>query len=258
MTRFKLLAKIVVFISTGLFLAGRLFGGTLSYYIHPRFNGLVGGTAIVLILVGIIYAVQHRQQLLTGMNEDHHDHPHEHDSDHPHSHDLSWLGLSILMIPVILGIMIQPKPLGAPALDNRDVSAGALSSAKTPGSSKLAFTSDSGERNILEWLYLFQTSKDASDFDGQQAKVVGFVYRDDRFLDSQFLVSRFTVSCCVADAFPVGLIVQWPDTPDLLDDEWVEVTGRFEERDFAGYSIPVLIADTVSKTAVPSEPYLYQ
>ena len=34
------------------------------------------------------------------------------------------------------------------------------------------------------------------------ANVVGFVYQDDRFGEDEFMVSRFTVSCCVADAAP--------------------------------------------------------
>lgn len=260
MTRIKLFAKIVVLISTGLFLAGRLFGGTLSFYIHPRFNGLIAVTAFGLVAVGILYAVQKRHELLGRHDHEHShdDHHHGLDHDHDHSHDLSWLGLGILMVPVILGVTVQPRPLGAPALVNREVSAGALTSAKAPSGSSLSFVSTDGERNILDWLYLFQTSDEPADFDGQQATVTGFVYRDDRFQPSQFMVSRFIVSCCVADAFPVGLIVQWPETADLAEDDWVEVSGRFEKRDFDGYQIPVLVADSITKTQPPPQPYLYQ
>jgi uncharacterized repeat protein (TIGR03943 family) len=263
--RFKLIFKIMIFISLGLFLAGRVFGGTLSYYIHPRFNGLVAATAIGLILVGIIYAVQQRWHWLgPAGNPDHdhggdnHDHHHDDHTHHGHSHELGWIGLSILLIPVVLGVAVEPRPLGAPALSNREVTAGRLTSAQAPGGSRLSFISADGERNILDWLYLFQTSENPADFDGQQARVVGFVYRDERFLDSQFMISRFIVSCCVADAFPVGLIVAWPETVDLADDEWVEVTGRFEERDFDGFKIPVLVADSVTPTVPPPQPYLYQ
>ncbi|MFO7664614.1 MAG: TIGR03943 family protein [Chloroflexota bacterium] len=265
MMRFKLIAKIIIFISLGLFLAGRVFGGTLSYYIHPRFNGLVAATAIGLILVGIIYAVQQRRQLL-GLSGNH-DHDHEsddhghqhHDHAHPgHSHELGWLGLGILLIPVVLGVAVEPRPLGAPALSNREVTAGRLTSAQAPGGSSLSFISADGERNILDWLYLFQTSENPAEFDGERASVVGFVYRDERFLESQFMISRFIVSCCVADAFPVGLIVSWPETSGIPEDQWVEVTGHFEERDFDGFKIPVLVADSVIPTEPPPQPYLYQ
>ena len=81
MTQIKAIAKVVIFISMGLFLASRLWNGTLSFYIHPRFNVLTAVTAIGLILVGFVYAQQHRKTILHG--EEEHDHNHDHHHDDP-------------------------------------------------------------------------------------------------------------------------------------------------------------------------------
>ncbi|MCL4261743.1 MAG: TIGR03943 family protein [Anaerolineae bacterium] len=253
--RLKTIAKVILFISLGLFLASRLSNGTLSFYIHPRFNALTAVTAATFILIGLLYAYQHRQIIFTGADD--HDHRH-HDHQHDHSHDLSWLALLILALPVLLGVIVQPKPLGAAALGNREINTSLLASAQAPSGSQLAVIPTAGERNILDWLYLFRDRGDAAAFNDEPVHVIGFVYRDDRFAADEFMVSRFTVSCCVADAAPIGLIVRWPDAPELAADQWVEVSGTLQAGTFDGREIPLLIADEVVNTETPSQPYLYQ
>jgi putative membrane protein len=115
-------------------------------------------------------------------------------------------------------------------------------------------TRAAAERNILDWLRAFGAADDPSAFAGQEATVVGFVYRDESFDAQQFMVSRFVVSCCVADATVLGLIVSWPDSLDLPLDTWVEVHGAFQADQQA---TPVLVADRVTPTAPPNQPYLY-
>ena len=257
MTRIKTIAKVVIFVSLGLFLASRLWNGTLSFYIHPRFNVLTAVTAIGLIIVGFVYAQQHRKTILHG--EEPHDHAHDHHHhDHDHDHNITWIGLTILAIPVILGLIVQPQPLGANALENREINLGSLTSAQAPDSSQLALIDTGGERNILDWLHLFQRSSNPADFNGETANVIGFVYQDDRFGSDEFMVSRFTVSCCVADAAPIGLIVQWPETAVLAPDTWVEVTGTFQASEFNDQQMAILVADQVTITEPPAQPYLYQ
>jgi uncharacterized repeat protein (TIGR03943 family) len=248
----KTIAKVMIFLLLGLFLGSQLWWGTLNFYIHPRFNMLIGLAAVGLVITGLVYAYQHRHALLT--SEPDHDHEHE----HAHSHDLSWLALAILALPLILGVAVRPKPLGAAALQNREINAGSLSSLQAPSGSQLAIMPTAGERNILDWLYLFQSSEDPADFAGEPVHVIGFVYQDDRFSETQFMVSRFTVSCCAADAVPVGLVVQWPDTAQLPPDTWVEVTGTLQTGEFNGQTMPILQAEEVSETEQPAQPYLYQ
>lgn len=257
MTRVKTIAKVFILVSLGLFLASRLWNGSLSFYIHPRFNMLTAVTAVGLIIVGVVYAQQHRKTIIHGEEVHDHDH-HQHDHDHDHDHNITWIGLTILAIPVILGLIVQPRPLGANALENREINLGSLTSAQAPDSSQLALIDTGGERNILDWLYLFQRSSNPADFNGEAVNVIGFVYQDDRFGAAEFMVSRFTVSCCVADAAPVGLIVRWPETAELTPDTWVEVQGTLQAGEFNGQQMAILVADQVTITETPAQPYLYQ
>ena len=233
-----------VLLVTGLFLLRQLLAGTIYFYINERFTPLTWLAVAGFLLVGGSYLIR--------PSED--GHGHEHDG---HSHgELSWWGVLIVIAPVLLGLLVPPKPLGAAALGNRELNVGGLSSLSPPSSDdRMGLVA--GEKNILDWLYGFQANPDPSAFAGQEATVVGFVYRDERFAGTQFMVSRFTLNCCVADASPVGLVVQWDGAEGLPADSWVKVTGIFEEGEFAGKKIPLLIAGNVQPIDQPAQPYLY-
>jgi putative membrane protein len=71
------------------------------------------------------------------------------------------------------------------------------------------------------------------------------------------MVARFTVSCCVADASPIGLPVLYTGAGELAEGEWVRIQGMFRAGDFRGQTTPILQADTVETVAQPEHPYLY-
>jgi uncharacterized repeat protein (TIGR03943 family) len=169
---------------------------------------------------------------------------------------LTWLGLLIVLLPLLLGWLVPPKPLGANAFGNREINVGSLQSVTPPGNNE-RMGLISGEKNIIDWLIDIENSLSPDELDGQQAHVVGFVYRDGRFSESQLRVGRFIVSCCVADAAPVGLIVQGEEAADFEDDQWIEVQGHFETNLFDGEATPLLIIDQIKAIEQPPQPYLY-
>ena len=243
--------KTAVLFLLGIFLYTRVTSGVVSYYINERFFTLtlVAGLGFLLLAAGYL-----RQWVLGGEADHNHDHEHHHD----HDHSLSWVGVLIVMLPLLLGWLVPPRPLGATAVSNREINFGTdpIKPIAAPGGNE-AMGIIAGERNILDWLGEFQRSGDPAALAGQRADVIGFVYRDARFGADEFMVARFTVSCCVADAAPVGLVVRWPDGAALPTDQWVEVQGRFEVGVFNGRSMPILVAETITKTKQPPQPYLH-
>jgi len=245
--------KALALIGLGLFLYSRIYNGTLFYYISERFAWLTLFAAIGLILVGASYRYRAAQTQP-------HEHPHEDDSHHDHAGhqhgNLSWAGLLLVALPVILGLVVPPKPLGAAAMSNREISVGSVSSATAPKTTQL-ISRPTTEKNVLDWLIDFRLAQDPAAFANQEAKVIGFVYHDERFGADQFMVSRFVLSCCAADAAPLGLVVTWPETTGLTSDQWVEVSGHLQPGEFDGEAMPILMADKVAPTEVPDQPYLY-
>jgi uncharacterized repeat protein (TIGR03943 family) len=163
--------------------------------------------------------------------------------------------VALVALPVILGLVVPPRPLGAAALDNREVVLSVENSA-LPSSVQSAAKA-AGERNLLDWWRSFQAAGDYGTFTNQEAKFIGFVYKDPRYGEGHFLATRFIVSCCVADAAVVGLVVRWPDAATLEDDQWVEVSGKFAPSTLESWKPPLLVAETVKVVDTPAQPYLY-
>jgi uncharacterized repeat protein (TIGR03943 family) len=248
------LLKSITLIGLGIFLYSRLMNGSVYFYINQRFVILILLAATGFILVGASY---YRRPKHSHPEDEHEEGTHVHEDHHHHDHShLSWFGLLIILLPLVLGWLVPPKPLGASAFSNREINVGNLQSVAPPGSSE-RMGLISGEKNILDWLVDIQNSASPDDLSGQKARVIGFVYRDERFGASQFLVGRFIVSCCVADASPIGLIVQGEEAADFEDDQWIEISGHFETGMFEGEETPILIIDTIEAIEPPAQPYLY-
>jgi uncharacterized repeat protein (TIGR03943 family) len=241
--------KALLLIGMGLFLFSRILSGKLFFYINERFYWLIVFAVVGFVLVGLSY--RYRPQ----HNHEHHHHDHEHDDDHQHG-QVTWFGVSLLLLPILLGLLIPPRPLGAAAMANRDVSIDSLTSAAAPEGGNI-LAKPRRDKNVLDWLIEFRSAQDPASLAGEEVEVIGFVYRDDRFGPEQFMVSRFVLSCCAADASPLGLVVQWPDGGSFADDEWVTVKGHLEPAQFAGEEMPIIIANTVTVTEIPDQPYLY-
>lgn len=235
--------KGLILIGLALFLTGRIANGTLLFYINRRFAWLTWVATILLLLM----AFTQQQRTYTGR------HHHDHDHAHHHGRAGSWIALLLVALPLLLGILVPPQPLGAQAVGVREVNTDGLGL----GDDGTVLTRAAGERNILDWLRAFGAAGDPATFAGQEATLVGFVYRDETFATDQFMVSRFIIICCVADATAIGIVVSWPASLDLPLDSWVEVHGAFRPGQFDGQAMPILMADSVTPTQPPGQPYLY-
>jgi len=159
-------------------------------------------------------------------------------------------------VPLIIGLIIPSKPLGAAAVGTNGVNMSYTGLNGSANSTQL--TTSSADRNVLDWVKAFNMTSNVDEFTGQSADLIGFVYRDIRF-DKQprFMVARFTISCCVADAVAIGVIVQSDQAPKLAPDSWIHVKGKFQVQDFNNQKTPILVADLVQPTTQPDQPYLY-
>ena len=227
-------------------LAVRPLDGSLGYYINLRYGWLTLVAIACLAVLAVVLLAGALRPGGRGAGE---------------RVPLGWLGVALLALPVALAL-VPPRPLGTDAMANR-----ALQLASVPAAAGVSVTAaarfgdDTAPRTVFDWLVLFhQADTGAADLDrfaGRAARVRGFVYRDERFPTGTFMVSRFLLSCCVADAAPIGLAVRWPDADFLDDDAWVWVSGEFKVEVFLDERVPVLVAAEVTPAEQPPQPYLY-
>jgi len=167
----------------------------------------------------------------------------------------SRLELILLSFPLMLGVLVPATPLASAAIDARGLNI------SDPQSLSLGVnqtvTAPQDERTILDWYTLLAGSTNDLPDGENQASVVGFVYHDARLPENQFFINRFVVTCCAADAFPLGIIVEWPESSSLSTDSWVHITGEISRSTLDGSSIPLIIATSVESVVQPDQPYLF-
>ena len=235
--------KALVVVALGLFLVVLAYNGKILFYINRCTAWLMVPAGIFLFVIAEAFrrrpSLEERETGCACGDEHHH---------------FALVSLLLVALPVILGLLIPTAPLGALAMGTRE---GTSFTAPVSISGAAANPEQAGDRNVLDWISSFQHSSDLASFAGREAHVTGFVFRDASHAPDRFMVSRFIITCCVADAIPVGLPVRWPDAATLAMDQWVEVTGPIALEQVDGETIPYIDAIAVVAVDPPSQPYLY-
>ncbi|MCP1307408.1 TIGR03943 family putative permease subunit [Paenibacillus tyrfis] len=94
-------------------------------------------------------------------------------------------------------------------------------------------------------------------FVGKKLQLTGFVYRQEEMKSNQFVVARFSIQCCSADAAPFGVLVEYDRANTLADDSWVTVTGTIQKTKLNDADIMVLKVEKVAKAEPAKAPYVY-
>lgn len=237
--------KGVILLLFAIFFAQKYWSGGLYDYIAPRFGWLAVLAAVMFAGIGLAY-------LLESSKQDEADGFHDH-AFPPERTGSKW-PLILLSIPLIAGVVIPARPLGPSQIDNQGVS----TNITAPTSDvKISLTIVPAQRNILDWVRAMGANPDPTALNGQQVDVIGFVYRDIRFAGDQFMVARFAVSCCVADARAMGLVVQTRNASQYTTGAWVRVKGTFNDGTLGTDRLPVVTPSEVTLVSQPVQPYLY-
>lgn len=236
-------SKTAILLAMGIYLSVLILTGNLTNYINIRFAWLAYVGAGIFFLLGFInlYGTLYPQQ----------DEKLTYIAPPNNTYNITWGILAIVAFPLLLAVLIPSRPLGAEAVN------GGISLNPVGIDSALAFERSPLDRNVLDWLREFNRSDTPAEFNGQKVDVTGFVYREPNFLPEDFMVSRFTMSCCVADAFAIGLPVTAEDASQFEDGVWVRVQGDLKAHDFSDEFIPVVYATSIEIIEQPDQPYLY-
>jgi uncharacterized repeat protein (TIGR03943 family) len=241
-------AKSVVFLAFGGYLAYLTLTQQLSNYISARFTWLCVVAAVLFFGLGIHGALGLRSQSRRG-NEHWHEWLHR---THEHTHPrVTLASLLVVGIPLVLGLLVPSRPLGASAVEGDLTPAGR-------GLDRITTTSASStEWTVLDWLRLYHFGGNPERLNGREADLVGFIYKREGDPSGAFMVTRFLMNCCSADATAVALPVVWADAERLPVDTWVRVRGTVEIGKFGNSTMPIVRAQSVEQISQPREPYLY-
>lgn len=241
------------------------FSGQLGLYIHPRYFVFT----LILAVVGLLFVigtvlVKIREDL--GAEDSALPAPGSRVQDRSAggvSGRLRWRRLSPVWTAAVAAacafgivamLILPPTTLSQATVDQRSVNSGSV---LADGS--VSASGDTADFDVKEWATLLRQSTDLSGLTGKQATVLGFVSADKDDPDNVFYVTRFFVTCCAADAQPLGVPVYKPGwTQELSENEWIQVSGAFELNPSVQSRQPLTIkASDIAAVAQPDEPYVY-
>lgn len=187
---------------------------------------------------------------------------HDHDDGHDHEgHDhavlprIGWW----LLAPVVCIALVPLNPLGADAVGDRRVNeVSARQTTSLTADDLAARAVDGGQVTLLE--FVSQVVNDPANPFTEPVTMIGFVTEDPTVTDG-FVLGRFVMSCCAADAAPLLVRISW-DGEVPPRDTWVEVTGTHvpaaagtADADRVLTANIHLEADDVTEIPQPSDPY---
>ncbi|MDQ3954028.1 MAG: TIGR03943 family protein [Actinomycetota bacterium] len=157
-------------------------------------------------------------------------------------------GVALIVFPVVTLLALPPASLGSYAASRRSsVTSGSfVSTADDIQSGELSLVDVSGALRSRDAMRaLVQRAGDRVDF-------TGFVRRDDSMPANEFVLTRFLISCCVADALSAEVRVVGAPPGQFKSDQWVRVSGAMYP---LGREV-IVDATEVVKVDRPENPYL--
>jgi uncharacterized repeat protein (TIGR03943 family) len=187
----------------------------------------------------------------------------DHDRHQPHGPRVAWL----LALPPLALVLIAPPALGAFAASRQTVQV--PSTVQDPSADQAAGVDeamfppltpqgDGASVPLTLSEYMVRDYEAPHTLAGVRIRLVGFVTPQERGQDG-YLLTRFAINCCAADALAIKVAVQGDPVP-RAPDTWLEVEGRWQQRTGgdqgqSSLATPLLLAESIRVIEQPSPPY---
>ena len=162
----------------------------------------------------------------------------------------------LLLATAILGMVITPQVFSSQTAMQRGVVESMTATRSRPQSFR--HTANSEERNLIEWVRTLNVYPEPDAYTGQKVKVQGFVVHAPNLPPNYLIISRFVITCCAADAYPVGLPVKLSsDRTAYPADSWQEISGEMITETLDNKRQLVIAAQNIQKIPQPQNPFSY-
>ncbi|MBE9067274.1 TIGR03943 family protein [Leptolyngbya cf. ectocarpi LEGE 11479] len=220
--------------------------GKLYLLLHPNYMWLANSAAIVLLAMAIFRVVQMRQ-------------PKKRQVQAPPSHTTllpPQLSSFILLGVAVLGLIYTPQVFASDTAIQRGVSESLTMTRSQP--QRFVRQTASEDRTVIDWIRTLNVYPEPDAYTGQSVKVSGFVIHPDAWPEEYLMLSRFVLTCCAADAYPVGLPVQLAVSRQAYaPDSWLEVEGKMVTATIDGQRQLTIEPTQIETIPEPPNPYEY-
>lgn len=230
------------------------FSGKLLLLLHPDYAWLSNSAAVILAFLALYRAWQ---ALRTYQNRKSIQRPTEKTQDH-----ITLLpgnvSSAILLAVAVFGLVYTPRAFASQTAAQRGISETLSLTRAQPQRFERAAAPE--ERTIIDWIRLVNVYPEPDAYEGESVDLSGFVIHPDGWPADYLMVSRFVLTCCAADAYPVGLPVKLSETAareDYAVDSWLAVTGKMQTEVLNGRRQIAIAPTTLRPIEEPKNPYEY-
>lgn len=212
-----------------------VYDDTYQFFLAPKFGFLIVAGLVLSIIFTLSLA-------LTDIYKD---------------RDHAIKGLTLL-IPILFICSAGDSTLGNFALSKRnitplDIPASDPRTAVTPPQGGSPETTDTD----IPLVSISDLIRKWENYDGKHIRVEGLFANTVSGNENYSAVFRYFISCCAADAMPVGVFMAGQEAAGVTDNDWVLAEGRVEQRHINGYDIIFMAVKRLAKKEKPSKNAAY-
>ncbi|GAB1541841.1 TIGR03943 family protein [Scytonema sp. NUACC21] len=165
-------------------------------------------------------------------------------------------GSGLLLTAAILGLLITPRVFASQTALQRGVTDIVGATRTQPQAFRASVRPE--ERTLVDWVRTLNVYPEPDAYTGQRAKVQGFVIHPPELGKEYLYVARFVLTCCAADAYPIGLPVKLKEPRDKYPpDTWLEIEGQMVTETIKNKRQLTIAASSLRKISQPKNPYSY-
>lgn len=224
-----------------------LRGGHLRLYVHPRFAGPVLWAVLFLVTLAAFQAT--RLIGTRGIKA----------AALPRPRLIAYI---VVLLPLVIGFALPPQGLSHSLAEHRGgflpSDEGRVQRGQTELEAQFVSSSDRQQVSAEQFRSLaglLWTNPAA--VSGNRVELAGFIYREEGLPPGQFLLARYEISCCAADATVVACLCKLPDGQTLPSDGWVTVRGGVAQGEYQSQSVGLIAVESLTPTEPPADPYIY-
>lgn len=231
-------------------------GGKLLLLLHPNYAWLSNLAAVVLLLLVALILFRIVKKMFSSPQKPGSASGMDMDAAHVTLMPPS-ISSALLLGVAVFGLIYTPQAFGSETAIQRGISDTLTLTRAQP--QRFVRAAPAEERTIIDWIRLVNVYPEPDAYAGEAVNVEGFVIHPEGWPQGYIMVSRFVLTCCAADAYPVGLPVKLTESSRNAYpvDSWLRVGGEMMSETLEGRRQLVIGPTNIKKIATPDNPYEY-
>ena len=162
----------------------------------------------------------------------------------------------VLLMTAVVGLVVTPRPFTSQTAIQRGLQDADIVTRVKPQSFSAGKSPE--KRSLIDWIRTIDVYPEPDAYAGQKVSIDGFAVHPKEFSDNYLTLTRFVITCCAADVYPIGLPVKLNETrTKYAQDQWFQVKGVMTTETLGEDRQLVVEAESVTPIEAPANPYEY-